>query len=434
MSRSRSAFRLPVMAASMVVAVALVASSCGGSGGGRRTGPATGSSDPLVLRTGGDLSAYQGLGVWVDIYDPSWSAPRIAVQAMAARGVKTLYLETSNFNRPSPFVDKAGVEKFVNAAHDFGVKIVAWYLPGFADVNLDYRRSKAAIAFTTARGFSFDSFGLDIESPEVSDPATRTAALLDLSSRLRSYTGESYTLGAIVPSPRGMVKNPGYWPGFPWSDLAGIDDLFLPMTYFTWRVKGMVGARDYTAANIELIRTWVGSDQMAVHIIGGIAQDATTNETRGFVHAVREHGLIGASYYTYAGITDAQWKELANIGSNPVETPPLPAGPGPTPMGNIPGVEETHPHEVVYRFAAKVGARDLHFDVFDAQRGEISIYVNWKLVGNVAAGTNGDWSDGRVRLIDDSLLHDTAKNVVAFVATGGAPEWGVRSVTVSPVA
>jgi hypothetical protein len=436
MFASRSASRVAAPLAAVLV-VTLVATSCGGSGGiggGRRRAARAGASTagPAVVRSGGDLTPYQGLGAWIDIYDTSWRAPRVAVEAMAARGVKTLYLETSNFNRPSPFVDKAGVEKFVNAAHDFGVQIVAWYLPGFADVALDYRRSKAAIAFTTARGFSFDSFALDIESPEVSDPTARTAALLDLSSRLRTHAGESYVLGAIVPSPRGMVKNPSYWPGFPWASLAETYDLFLPMTYFTWRVSGMVGARDYTAANIELIRTWVGSGQVAIHIIGGIAQEATTNETRGFVHAVREHGLVGASYYTLPGITDGQWAELANIGSNPVQTPALPATLGAAALGAIPGVEETHPHEVVYRFGPRLGARDLHFDVFDAQRGEISIYVNWKLAGRVSAGADGDWTDGRIRPIDDLLLHDSTKNVVAFVAHGASPEWGVRNVSVGP--
>ncbi len=420
----------PARTAALTLAAVLIVGLVATNRGNGQIAPPASDPGPARIRSGGDLSAYQGLGVWIDIYDTSWAAPRLAVQAMAARGVKTLYLETSNFNRPHPFVYRAGVEKFVNSAHDYGVKIVAWYLPGFADVDLDLRRSKAAIAFTTARGFSFDSFALDIESPTVADPNDRTAALLDLSSRLRSFAGDGYTLGAIVPSPRGMVKNPSYWPGFPWASLASTYDLFLPMTYFTWRVSGMVGARDYTAANIELIRSWTASDQVPIHIIGGIAQEATTNETRGFVHAVREHGLVGASYYTYPGITPGQWAELRSIPANPVQIPALPAALGSTPMGNIPAVEETHPHEVVYRFGRKAGSRSLSFDVFDAQRREISIYVNWKLVGTIAAGTTGDWSVGRTRLIGDLLLHDTTKNTLTFVSSGG--HWGVRNVSIGP--
>ena len=393
--------------------------------------PTMSASPPPPPRTGGDLSSYAGLGVWIDIYDTSWSRPSAAVKEMVAHGVRTLYLQTSNFNRPVPFVDKAGVTKFVDAAHASGVRIVAWYLPGLANVGRDFRRSKAAIAFTTPNGNSFDSFALDIESPTVKDPTARNAALLDLSGRIRSYAGQDYTLGAIVPSPRGMQKIPTYWPGFPWTDLAGVYDVFMPMTYFTWRVHDEAGAHDYTASNIQLIRSAVGSDQVPIHMIGGIAQDATTAETIGFVHAVRERGLIGASYYTFPGITSGQWAALSKIRPNPVQTPAEPTSIGPAPMGDIPGVETTHPSEVVYRTHGRSGSWQLNFDAFDAQSGEISVYVNWQLAGTVAAGAAGHWSDGRSHLLDDDLLNDTSVNYVAFVATGDSGNWGVRNVSLS---
>ena len=50
----------------------------------------------------------EGMGVWVDLYDDAaWKHPATAVADMAAHGVRTLYLETSNFNRPFPFADSA---------------------------------------------------------------------------------------------------------------------------------------------------------------------------------------------------------------------------------------------------------------------------------------------------------------------------------------
>ena len=418
----------------LAVAVALAATLVLTASGSDRTPLAAPSASvaPIPPRTGGDLSSYEGLGVWIDIYDTSWSRPRAAVKEMAAHGVQTLYLETSNFNRPVSFVDEADVTKFVDAAHASGVRIVAWYLPGFKNVGRDLRRSKAAIAFTTPAGNSFDSFALDIESPTVQDPTARSAALLDLSDRIRHYAGPDYTLGAIVPSPRGMQKIPTYWPGFPWTGLASIYDVFMPMTYFTWRVSDEQGAHDYTASNIQLIRSAVGSDQVPIHMIGGIAQDATTAETRGFVHAVRERGLIGASYYTLPGITSGQWAALEKIRPNPVQTPALPVPIGPTPMGDIPGVETTHPNEVVYRTRGRTGSWQLNFDAFGAQSGEISIYVNWQLVGTVAAGALDHWSDGRSHLVADALLNDDVANYVAFVATGDAGHWGVRNVTLTP--
>ena len=51
-------------------------------------------------RTAGDrdLSAYTGLGTWVDLYDHQVLAnPEVQVAKMAKRGVGTLYLETSNY-------------------------------------------------------------------------------------------------------------------------------------------------------------------------------------------------------------------------------------------------------------------------------------------------------------------------------------------------
>jgi hypothetical protein len=431
MSFPRSLRTIVPLALAVALAATLVLTASGSDRTPISLAPSTSLSPPPPPRTGGDLSSYEGLGVWIDIYDSSWSDPVAAVKEMAAHDVRTLYLETSNFDRPVSFVDEAGVTKFVDAAHAFGVRIVAWYLPGFKNVGRDFRRSKAAIAFTTPAGNSFDSFALDIESPTVQDPTARSAALLELSDRIRRYAGADYPLGAIVPSPRGMQKIPTYWPRFPWTGLAPIYDVFMPMTYFTWRVSDEQGAHDYTASNIQLIRTAVGSDQVPIHMIGGIAQDATTAETRGFVDAVRERGLIGASYYTLPGITSGQWTALAKIRPNPVQTPALPTPIGPAPMGDIPGVETTHPNEVVYRTRSRTGTWQLHFDVFDAQRGEISIYVNWHLVGTVAAGTPDHWSNGRSTPVADAVMNDGSANYVAFVATGRADHWGVRNVTLS---
>src|SRR5436190_3384172 len=46
------------------------------------------------------LKPYRGVGSWVDIYDPAAQRqPEAAVADMAARGVRTLYLETANFKQ-----------------------------------------------------------------------------------------------------------------------------------------------------------------------------------------------------------------------------------------------------------------------------------------------------------------------------------------------
>ncbi len=168
--------------------------------------------------SGRDLTPYDGLGTWVDIWDAAvWKSPEAAVAAMRARGVVTLYLETSNYSRTVDLVRPAMLGRFLDAAHAAGLRVVAWYLPSFANVARDLRRSLAAVDFRSENGEAFDSFALDIEASVVKPAARRTARVLALTSSLRAAAGSDYALGAIIPAPRGMDLNPRYWPGFPYA-------------------------------------------------------------------------------------------------------------------------------------------------------------------------------------------------------------------------
>jgi hypothetical protein len=385
------------------------------------------------LRPNPNLGPFQGMGVWIDIYDDgAWVDPAAAVADMAAHGVRTVYVETSNFKRPFPFVNKPAVEAFVDAAHEEGVQIVAWYLPGLVDPALDLKRSKAAIRFTTENGNRFDGFGLDIEAPDVADPSRRTERLLDVSRKLRAWAGDGYPLGAITPSPRGIVERPDYWPDFPYRELAVIYDAFLPMSYFTWHHPTAEGVHRYIRSNIEIIRREVGSDQVPIHVIGGVAQDdATPEQAQAFVNALRERGVLGGSYYTYLGIDDAEWPILQQIAANPVQSPALPAGPGAPEMGNISGSDTTHATGVVFTAAGFAGARMLRYDAFDAQSGEITVYVNWVASGTLDAGPEEGWTGELQLLLADDRLVDGQRNYIAFVPSEPAGTWGVRSVSLS---
>jgi hypothetical protein len=263
----------------------------------------------------GSTAPYEGLGTWIDIYDTEvWERPVHAVQSMAAHGIRTIYLQTSNFNRNGPFVHPDGVESIVDAAHRRGLEVVAWYLPGFRDVPTDLRRAIRSIRFRTDRGNRFDSFALDIESSEVRRPGLRTTRLLRMSAAIRRTAGAEYPLGAIVASPHRMVRtDPRFWPGFPWRRLAETYDVFLPMTYYTYRVKGPRAAASYTAQNVRILRQETVGMNVPIHVVGGISFDATGAETQGFVHTVQERDVIGASYYTFSGITLDQWKALSAL-------------------------------------------------------------------------------------------------------------------------
>ena len=258
---------------------------------------------------------YEGLGTWIDIYDTEvWEHPVHAVRSMSAHGIRTIYLQSSNYNRNRPFVHPVGVEAIIDAAHRRGIEVVAWYLPGFRDLPLDLHRAVRTIRFETQRGNRFDSFALDIESSEVRRASLRTTRLLRMSAAIRRAAGVGYPLGAIVASPDRLVRtDPRFWPGFPWRRLADTYDVFLPMTYYTYRVQGPRAAAWYTAQNVQIIRQQTSGMQVPIHVVGGISFDATGPETQGFVHTVLERDVIGASYYTFPGITLDQWKALSAL-------------------------------------------------------------------------------------------------------------------------
>ena len=255
---------------------------------------------------------YGGLGTWIDIYDDeAWRHPVQTVRSMVDHGVRTAYLQTSNYSRNAPFVHPEGVAAFLDAARRSDLRVVAWYLPGFRDVELDLHRTLRAIMFRTDNGSRFDSFALDIESPEVRNPWVRTRRLLALSERIRREVGTEYPLGAIVASPHRLkVADPRFWPSFPWRRLAGTYDVFLPMTYYTYRVHGPRLASWYTAQSVQIIRQETSGMQVPIHVVGGLSFDATGGETRGFVQTVRRRGVLGASYYTFPGVTREQWEAL----------------------------------------------------------------------------------------------------------------------------
>jgi hypothetical protein len=383
------------------------------------------------------IAAYRGLGSWVDLFDSAqWDDPEGTVAAMQALGVRTLYLETSNHSRDYDLFRPQMTERFIVAAHLAGMRVVGWYLPGFANLRRDYRRSMAAINFETADGQAFDSFGLDIEARLVTDVEERNARVLRLSRRIREAAGTSYPLGAIIPAPRDLELFPNSWPGFPYLELGEIYDVFVPMGYFTNRTNGARGAHEYTRRNIEIIREETGRPSVPIHVAGGIASFASGPEVRAFVRAVREHGVLGASLYDYATSGTEDWPDLATVPVNPRQSPALPVPVGTmTPLGLLPAGDRTHPKEVFYRVGGSPGDWQVKFRVFDVQSGEVSLWLNWHLVKELGSTQDLAWSRRRTVDLPDEWLLDGQRNYIHFVAAGDYPDWsrwGVKEVTVVP--
>ena len=112
-----------------------------------------------------DADVFAGLGTWVDVYDaPAYRSPDLTAARIAARGVKTVYVETANDRSPVDVVNPKALGLFVDALEARGIRVVAWYLPGFVKPAVDARRARAMLSFRTPNGASFDGVALDIES------------------------------------------------------------------------------------------------------------------------------------------------------------------------------------------------------------------------------------------------------------------------------
>lgn len=269
-----------------------------------------------------DVSAYRGLGTWVDVYDFSpefqgGGAPPISpdsVDRMADLGVRTLYLQAAKVD-PRSSGDLANPEilsGFLQRAHARGMRVVGWYLPRFGDLEGDVRRLLAVRNFD-AGGHRFDGVAVDIEfRADVPDAGLRSQRLVELSRRLRDGSG-SDALGAIVMPPVATdVINPAFWPGFPWNEIAAVYDVWLPMSYWTSRIPE-TGYRDshrYTSENISRLRAHIGRADAPVHPIGGTAAGSSLDDYRGMLNAASSSGAIGASSYDFRTTAEDAWPVL----------------------------------------------------------------------------------------------------------------------------
>jgi hypothetical protein len=274
--------------------------------------PASALLPPVSPPPARDISVYRGLGTWIDAYDfspeyqPKGAPPSVTPESMddlANVGVKTLYLQAAKDDSRSPgdLVNPEILGPMLQRAHARGIKVVAWYLPKFYDLDSDMRRFLAMRDFRF-EGEGFDGIGNDIEwTKDVPNHAERSARLVELSRRLRLAVG-SEALSAI-PLPPVLIEtvNPRYWPGFPWRELAPLYDVWMPMGYWTFRTKSS-GYRDayrYTEENVRRMRINLGLPDAVVHPIGGTDNKSSDDDYRNFVRACVDTRSIGGSIYDW---------------------------------------------------------------------------------------------------------------------------------------
>ncbi len=255
------------------------------------------------------LAAYRGLGTWIDMYDHGpWSHPERTVRGMARRGVKTLYLQSSNYHKKTELYHPTLIGRFLDAAERQKVKVVGWYVPGFKNMPRDRKRIRAALDYVSPNKNTWDAFAMDIEATKMGRLRKRNERMLNLSIWLRDRLGKDYPLGGIVPDVQSL-----FWPGFPYDQVARHYDVLMPMGYFTYRVNGAKAVYRYTVANVKGLRRRASDRNVPIHPIGGVGGDSSRREVRSYVRALNNHDVVGGSYYDYPITDEHEWKALERL-------------------------------------------------------------------------------------------------------------------------
>jgi hypothetical protein len=254
------------------------------------------------------VEPFQGAGAWVDTWDyaPSYQrsggGPAVTpadVAAMAATGVRTLYLQTAGVTRTAGATEEPGLlGRFLAAAHSRGMRVVGWYAPSLADPTDDLARLVAVAGFPPGAE-RFDGLAVAVDvNPAIAGGRQR---LLSLSRRLRAQVGPGFPLAVIVPPPAALD---GGGSPFPWRALATVYDAWIPRIF--WTSPGGAGTGSggadpaaITRQTIDHLRERVGDPHAAVHPLGGLGGAATEADVRAFLAAAAESGAIGASIYDF---------------------------------------------------------------------------------------------------------------------------------------
>jgi hypothetical protein len=304
----------------------------------------------VALTAGGaaaepSLSVFRRVGAWIDVFDYTprlqngGQEPRVTVDSvddMAALGVKTLYVQVANPDGApaNQLTDREQLRALLTRAHDRGIAVVPWFLPALTSPADDLATMKQILALR-AGGEKVDGIGLDLESGEVADVALRNRRTVAFTRRVRSLVGGSMPVAAIVyPAVQLEVLNTTLWPDFPYRGVAKYTDVWMPMSYYTYRStdSGLRNAYRYTVDSVERLRKRVGDDHAPVHLIGGLAEESTPDDYLDMSRAATATGAVGWSIYDYATTGSWAWPYLrGDVPVPPTSTPPTTAPPSTAP-------------------------------------------------------------------------------------------------------
>ena len=246
---------------------------------------------------------------------------------MAAAGVQTLYIQSGRLDDRSPDLleDRWLLTEWLMRADQNDIDVIAWYLPKWDDDTVDLDHLMAAHEFNPL-GYRFDGVAVDIEwNQDGLEPAERNERFVKL-SRLFSIQSGADPIGAIVlPPVQTEVINPTFWPQFPWDDIDHIYDVWMPMSYWSFRTEPYGDGYNYNAESVRRLRDNLGDPDALVHPIGGIGAqlDAPPSGTEpyiaqvaqldGFAQSLVDTRSIGGSIYDWLTLDEAGRAKMAEL-------------------------------------------------------------------------------------------------------------------------
>lgn len=85
------------------------------------------------------------------------------------------------------------------------------------------------------------------------------------------------------------------------------------MAYWTFHSRGGAQIFRHARDTLRMIRARTGDPTVPIHLIGGIANEASPAEVRGFARASVQFGAAGASLYDAPITSPLQWSLLRQV-------------------------------------------------------------------------------------------------------------------------
>ena len=241
----------------------------------------------------------RGKGMWLTTWaDTRIDLDKVVAQAKAA-GLRQIWIRTGGTT--SGWYGAKFLDRLLPAAHQAGLKVIAWDFPTLSDPVGDARRA-ALVTGGTLAGQRVDGFSPDIEEiyEGTFDTPRRIAVYL---SRVRRDAGNLPIVATVLRPLNGDLGSR------PYRAMAPYVDAFAPMVYWSCTEPGV--------AALSALRPL--AKLRPVHLIGqsynmgpegGRHGLPTAREVWRFLDVAHRAGAIGASLYVYDQARAPQWRAL----------------------------------------------------------------------------------------------------------------------------